>query len=226
MRSINKTPVILQDGSPGFLVNAGLAAYMLEAEKIYREGTPVAAIDEAMREAIFPMGPFELGDQAGLDIAAGMFDTIAAAEKLPFEPLVWKLREQKRFGIKSGAGVYDYADGKKQGEWPGLAALVPEPRHPRRAGGGDRRALRPRALPQGARALRPQDRRLRGGVRSRVRVRHRLRDVPRRADLLRQAARVVKKMTAPRAQRHKAPPPISSAWCTWWCLLCAFVSLW
>src|SRR5437764_10820244 len=53
------------------LVNAGLAAYMLEAEKIYREGTPVEAIDAAMREAIFPMGPFELGDQAGLDIAAG-----------------------------------------------------------------------------------------------------------------------------------------------------------
>ena len=126
VRSINKTPVILQDGSPGFLVNAGLAAYMLEAEAIYREGTPVAAIDEAMRAAIFPMGPFELGDQAGLDIAAGMFDTIAASETLPFEPLVWKLREQKRFGIKSGAGVYDYANGKKQGEWPGLAALVPD----------------------------------------------------------------------------------------------------
>lgn len=125
VRSINKTPVLLQDGSPGFLVNAGLAAYMLEAERIYREGTPVAAIDEAMRKAIFPMGPFELGDQAGLDIAAGMFDTIAAHEKLPFEPLVWKLREQKRFGIKSGAGVYEYKDGKKQGEWPGLAALVP-----------------------------------------------------------------------------------------------------
>ena len=126
VRSINKTPVLLQDGSAGFLVNAGLAAYMLEAERIYREGTPAAAIDAAMRAAIFPMGPFELGDQAGLDIAAGMFDTIAAAERLPFEPLVWKLRSAKRFGIKSGAGVYDYADGKRQGEWSGLAALVPE----------------------------------------------------------------------------------------------------
>jgi 3-hydroxyacyl-CoA dehydrogenase len=125
VRSINKTPVILQDGSPGFLVNAGLAAYMLAAEEIYREGTPIDAIDKAMRESIFPVGPFELGDQAGLDIAAGMFDTIAAAEKLPFEPLVWKLREQKRFGIKSGAGAYDYESGKKKGEWPGLAALVP-----------------------------------------------------------------------------------------------------
>lgn len=124
VRSINKTPVLLQDGSPGFLVNAGLAAYMLAAETLYREGTPVAAIDQAMREAIFPMGPFELGDQAGLDIAAGMFDTIAAAEPLPFEPLAWKLREQKRFGIKNGAGIYEYRDGRPTGEWPGLAALV------------------------------------------------------------------------------------------------------
>ena len=125
VRRINKTPVVLRDGSPGFLVNAGLAAYMLAAEQIYREGTPVAAIDAAMRATIFPMGPFELVDQAGLDIAAGMFDTIAAHERLPFEPLVWQLREQKRFGIKSGAGVYDYANAKRQAEWPGLAALVP-----------------------------------------------------------------------------------------------------
>jgi 3-hydroxyacyl-CoA dehydrogenase/enoyl-CoA hydratase/carnithine racemase len=125
VRSINKTPVILHDGSPGFLVNAGLAAYMLEAERIYREGTPVETIDAAMRETIFPMGPFELGDQAGLDIAAGMFDTIAAATAIDPPPLVWKLREAKRFGVKSGAGIYDYADGKKAGVWSGLAALVP-----------------------------------------------------------------------------------------------------
>ena len=124
VRSINKTPVLLQDGSPGFLVNAGLAAYMLAAEEIYREGTPIETIDEAMRRSVFPMGPFELGDQAGLDIAAGMFDTIHAETPLSREPLVWKLRELKRFGIKSGAGSYDYKDGKKVGEWPGLAALV------------------------------------------------------------------------------------------------------
>ena len=126
VRSINKTPVVLGDGSPGFLVNAGLAAYMLEAEAIYREGTPVETIDAAMREAIFPMGPFELGDSAGLDIAAGMFDTIAAAGPIEPSPLVWKLREAKRFGVKSGAGIYDYEAGKRTGVWPGLVALVPD----------------------------------------------------------------------------------------------------
>jgi 3-hydroxyacyl-CoA dehydrogenase/enoyl-CoA hydratase/carnithine racemase len=126
VRSIGKTPVCLRDGSPGFLVNAGLAAYMLEAERLYREGTPVETIDQAMRETIFPMGPFELGDQAGLDIAAGMFDTIAAVTPIDPPPLVWKLRAAKRFGVKTGAGVYDYAEGKRTGVWPGLAALVPD----------------------------------------------------------------------------------------------------
>jgi len=126
VRKINKTPVILNDGSAGFLVNAGLAAYFQAADDLYREGTPIAVIDEAIRKTVLPMGPFELGDQAGLDIAAGMFDTLAAEKRPAREPLVWKLRELKRFGIKTGAGFYDYKDGRKQAEWSGLAALVPD----------------------------------------------------------------------------------------------------
>ena len=61
-----------------------------------------------------------------MDIAAGMYDTIAAADPdgTDLDPLVWKMRELGRFGIKSGAGYYDYQDGKKAGEWEGLAALV------------------------------------------------------------------------------------------------------
>jgi 3-hydroxyacyl-CoA dehydrogenase len=126
VRKIGKTPVVLQDGSPGFLVNAGLASYFQAAEELYREGTSVAAIDEAVRAVILPMGPFEVADQAGLDIAAGMFDTIAAEQPPAQDPLVWKLRELQRFGVKSGAGFYDYAEGKKQSEWSGLAALIPD----------------------------------------------------------------------------------------------------
>ncbi len=126
VRRIGKTPVLLSDGSPGFLVNAGLAAYFQAAEALYREGTPIAAIDAAVRAQVLPMGPFELGDQAGLDIAAGMFDTIAAEKAPAVEPLVWKLRELGRFGIKAGAGYYDYEGGVKKAEWPGLAKLVPD----------------------------------------------------------------------------------------------------
>ena len=73
---------------------------------------------------VLPMGPFELGDQAGLDIAAGMYDTIAAERAPTVEPLVWKMRKLGRLGIKSGAGYYEYEGAQKKDEWPGLAALV------------------------------------------------------------------------------------------------------
>lgn len=123
-RKINKTPVILHDGSPGFLVNAGLAAYFGAAEELFLEGTPIDAIDKAIRASVLPMGPFELGDQAGLDIAAGMFDTIAAEQPPTREPLVWKMREQERFGIKSGGGYYEYEGSSKKGVWAGLDGLA------------------------------------------------------------------------------------------------------
>jgi len=124
VRRIGKTPLILKDGSPGFLVNAGLAAYFRAAEELYREGTPIDKIDAAIRSQVLPMGPFELGDQAGLDIAAGMYDTIAAEQPPEIEPLVWKMRELGRYGVKSGGGYYDYDGATKGAPWPGLAALV------------------------------------------------------------------------------------------------------
>ncbi len=124
--SIKKTPVLLGDGSAGFLVNAGLAAYWAEAEAIYMEGTPIEKIDKALRSKIFPMGPFELGDAAGLDIAAGLFDTIAKDKPPVVEPLIWKIRETGRFGQKTQAGYYNWENGKKTGPWEGLSALAGE----------------------------------------------------------------------------------------------------
>jgi 3-hydroxyacyl-CoA dehydrogenase len=124
VRKIGKTPVILGDGSAGFLVNAGLAAYFGAAEELYREGTPIDVIDAAIRKDVLPMGPFELSDQAGIDIGAGMFDTMATEKPPTVDPLVWKLRELKRLGVKSGAGFYDYDGASRTSEWDGLAGLV------------------------------------------------------------------------------------------------------
>jgi len=126
VRRIGKTPLVLQDGSPGFLVNAGLAAYFQAAEELYREGTPIEKIDLAIRSEVLPMGPFELGDQAGLDIAAGMYDTIAAENPPEVEPLVWKMRELGRYGVKSSGGYYEYDGATKGAPWSGLAKLVPD----------------------------------------------------------------------------------------------------
>lgn len=124
VRKIGKVPVLLRDGSPGFLVNAGLAEYFREAETLYREGTPIEAIDTVMRERVFPMGPFEVADQAGIDVAAGMFDVLARVAAPARAPLVVQLRDRGRFGVKSGGGFYDWAGGKKGAPYAELAALA------------------------------------------------------------------------------------------------------
>lgn len=122
-RKIGKTPVILKDGSIGFLVNAGLAAYLEEAEKLYAEGTPLETIDSAMHQ-VFPMGPFEVCDNSGVDVAAGMLDAIAVSGTPSSAVLITKLRDLKRFGMKSGGGFYDYEGGKKTTVFAGLAGLL------------------------------------------------------------------------------------------------------
>ena len=124
VRKIGKVPVLLHDGSPGFLVNAALAEYFREAEAIYREGTPLERIDQVMRERVFPLGPFEVADQAGVDVAAGMFDVIARTAPPPTAPLVTVLRDRGRFGVKSGGGLYDYSGTTKGAPWSELSALA------------------------------------------------------------------------------------------------------
>jgi 3-hydroxyacyl-CoA dehydrogenase len=70
------------------------------------------------------MGPFEVADSAGVDVAAGMFDVLARTEKPERLPLVCLLRDRGRFGVKSGGGFYDYAGGKKGAPFAGLEELA------------------------------------------------------------------------------------------------------
>ncbi len=66
---LGKTPVIVRD-SPGFLVNRILMPYLNEAGMLIAEGLPVEHVDRIMRRFGMPMGPLELLDQVGLDVAA------------------------------------------------------------------------------------------------------------------------------------------------------------
>ena len=66
--AINKLPLIVKS-CLGFLVNRVLAPYMMEAVRRYQLGEPREKIDQAALAFGMPMGPLELMDMVGLDIA-------------------------------------------------------------------------------------------------------------------------------------------------------------
>jgi 3-hydroxyacyl-CoA dehydrogenase/enoyl-CoA hydratase/carnithine racemase len=125
---LGKTPVHLKDGSVGFLVNAALAAYIMEGDKLIREGTPIDVIEGAMKALAFPMGPYEVSDMSGLDILDGMFKVIETKEGTDGQvPLARLLNEAGRLGKKSLGGFYVYDEsGNITGVWDGLDALIPD----------------------------------------------------------------------------------------------------
>jgi 3-hydroxyacyl-CoA dehydrogenase len=116
MKSIKKTPIIVKD-CPGFLVNRILLAYINEALLCAQAGVSPEVIDMAAREAGFPMGPFELSDMVGWDISLHTFPVLHGSygERFPVAPLVQKLNDAGRLGMKSGKGVY--SDGKVDDEF-------------------------------------------------------------------------------------------------------------
>src|SRR5262249_56546509 len=69
VRKLGKVPVVVAD-SPGFLVNRILFPYLDEAVRLVLEGIPGEEVDRAAVRFGMPMGPLELLDQVGIDVAA------------------------------------------------------------------------------------------------------------------------------------------------------------
>ena len=108
-RAIDKLPVPVA-GTPGFLVNRILAPYMQEAIMAFGEGIPGRAIDKAALDFGMPMGPIELVDTVGLDVAASVGKIMAAFHGQEL-PAAFTVEDGKR-GKKDGQGLYAWKDGK------------------------------------------------------------------------------------------------------------------
>ena len=67
-KKLGKTPVVVGDG-PGFLVNRLLLPYMVEAVSLLEVGHKPEEIDQTMEKFGMPMGPIELFDEVGIDVA-------------------------------------------------------------------------------------------------------------------------------------------------------------
>ena len=123
VKSLGKTPIVTTD-SPGFLVNRVLFPYLGEAVLMVTEGFGIEQIDKEIRGFGMPMGPLELLDQVGLDVAHHVAASLM--EKMPEVKSVVDqfagLLEHGYLGKKSGRGFYRYPKGKKTGATilPGL----------------------------------------------------------------------------------------------------------
>ena len=117
VRTWGKTPIRSAD-TPGFIVNRVNRPFTIQALRMLEaDEASVEAIDQAMRDAEFPMGPFELMDLAGLDInlaaARSVWEGLGRPDHLRPSEIQERLVAEGRLGRKSGGGFYDYADGRR-----------------------------------------------------------------------------------------------------------------
>ena len=98
----------------GFIGNRMLARYGAAAQSLINAGALPQQIDGALQKFGLAMGPFRMGDLAGLDIGWATRKRKAAEAGVPMKPIVAdKLCEAGRFGQKTGAGWYRYEAGKR-----------------------------------------------------------------------------------------------------------------
>jgi 3-hydroxyacyl-CoA dehydrogenase/enoyl-CoA hydratase/3-hydroxybutyryl-CoA epimerase len=111
--AISKLPLIVKDGA-GFLVNRVLAPYLMEAVRRYQLGEPREKIDQAAMEFGMPMGPLELMDLVGLDIANHVGQELNLAPET--DNVLASLVKQGKLGKKTGEGFYVWIEGKPKRE--------------------------------------------------------------------------------------------------------------
>ncbi|OAE51738.1 enoyl-CoA hydratase [Achromobacter xylosoxidans] len=109
--------------APGFLVNAVLAPYLLQAMRSVDEGVAPETVDAAMVAFGMPMGPLELADTVGLDIARDAGAQLAGGAEPP-RCLADRLARNE-LGKKSGKGFYTWRDGKPVKQRGGDPAAAP-----------------------------------------------------------------------------------------------------
>ena len=119
-RRIRKVGVLVGN-CDGFVGNRMLAPYLREAEFLVEEGATPQQVDKVIYDFGLPMGPFAMGDMAGLDVGWRIRKGKEATRnrRLRYSPVADRICEMGRFGQKTGAGWYRYEKGSR--------APVPDP---------------------------------------------------------------------------------------------------
>jgi 3-hydroxyacyl-CoA dehydrogenase len=91
----------------GFIGNRMLAIRKNESERLILQGAPYWRVDQVLLDFGFPMGPFQMGDLAGLDIGWNRETSKSATIREA-------LCERDRRGQKAGKGFYDYDEARNR----------------------------------------------------------------------------------------------------------------
>jgi len=124
-KRIAKVPVLV-GVCDGFVGNRMLAKRTREAFFLLEEGALPQQVDRVLYDFGFPMGPFAMGDLAGLDV--GWRNRKAKLDRLtPRERacnLIDKICGLGRYGQKTGAGFYEYDDKRNASPDPLIEELI------------------------------------------------------------------------------------------------------
>jgi len=109
----------------GFIGNRILTAYRTAAEYAVEDGASPAQVDRAMKGFGMALGPFEVSDMAGLQIAWARRKRLAATRDpgLRYVAIADRLCEAGRFGQSTGKGWYRY-EGRTPVEDPEVTAII------------------------------------------------------------------------------------------------------
>jgi 3-hydroxyacyl-CoA dehydrogenase/enoyl-CoA hydratase/3-hydroxybutyryl-CoA epimerase len=109
-----KTVIVVKDG-PGFYTTRILAPFMNEAILLLEEGAEIRALDSALRDFGFPVGPVTLLDEVGIDVASHVAVDLGrafASRGLDASPVLPRMVEAGYKGRKNGRGFFRY-DGSR-----------------------------------------------------------------------------------------------------------------
>lgn len=117
--SFGKTPLVVRKAVPGFVANRFLMPLIIEACRLLEEGVgSEEEIDEIMKKGLgFPVGPFEMTDMIGLDVALDVIEYVhkELGESFYTPPRILKENVRAgRLGRKSGEGFYVYGESAKK----------------------------------------------------------------------------------------------------------------
>ena len=112
-KTIKKFPVV-SGVCDGFIGNRMIHQYGRESQALMMEGASPQQVDKAVEKFGFAMGPFRMGDLAGLDVGWYIRKRHYAEDpSTPRAVVADKVCELGRYGQKTGKGWYSYKPGDR-----------------------------------------------------------------------------------------------------------------